>query len=262
LYRWSYPDYRGVAIQPCETGDAAHIDALRAAVGGNGAPTGFQRWSSSYSCNVASGPTTATGNWLVDCPNFRIGNGTDVTFAGGNVIFDGSISMTGGSLSFNTANPEPSLPAACMASLTWCLDTSSSQAAWVYQRSGDLSLSGGALYARRTMIYQHNGSFSINGGAPPRWLAPTEGPFAGLSVWSERSTNQFQINGGASMELEGVFFTPNANPFSLSGGAPFMPQRAQFISYRAAISGGAVLTLSPNSVHAITMPAPPVALIR
>jgi hypothetical protein len=256
----SYPDYLGVPIQGCGDPGRDYITQLRNAVGTTGTPTGFQVWPSS-NCNVPSGTTVVTGSWVVPCNTFRIANGTDVVFAGGNVIFNGGIAMTGGSLTFNSANPTANLATACQEIVTGCLTASSAGASWVYMRNGDLRMNGGALVARRTMIYQHSGDFTINGGSPPVWLAPTEGPFAGLAVWSEKSA-AYQINGGASMELEGVFFIPYANAFTLSGGAPFIPQKAQFIARRAAISGGAVLTLSPNFTHAITIPAPPVSLIR
>ena len=137
-----------------------------------------------------------------------------------------------------------------------------SAAAWAYLRDGDLKLTGGALTANRTVIHQDAGYFSVAGGSPPVWSAPTEGPFAGLAVWSELSSNKFQINGGASMQLEGTFFTPEAAPFTISGGAPVVPQQAQFVSYRLSVSGGASLPLSPNPANAVTLPADAPLLIR
>lgn len=100
--------------------------------------------------------------------------------------------------------------------------------------------------ANRTIIYQHKGHFRHGRRVAAAWVAPTEGPFAGLSVWSEEPSSGLQINGGASMELEGVFFTPNADAFTLNGGSPLLPQRAQFIAFRTTIAGGAVLTLAPQ----------------
>lgn len=260
--RSSYPAYEGITVNPCENGTASYIDQLRTGVGTSGLPAGFQRWSTSYGCVAPAGATTIQGNWLVDCATFEVNSGADVTFASGNVVFNGGIKMTGGTLTINSANPRAALSAACLTSVTGCLAESSAKAAWIYMRSGSLNMSGGGLIARNTTIYQHSGFFAINGGSPPIWLAPKEGPFSGLAVWSELPTNKFQITGGASMQLEGVFFIPFAKPFSLSGGSPFLPQQAQFIAHSAAIGGGAVLTLSPNSTHAITIPAPPVSLIR
>jgi hypothetical protein len=261
--RSTYPDYHGFPVAPCEdaTASSGYIHQLRTAVGATGVPAGFTRWGApTHSC-TPSGTFVLTGNWVVDCSDFRVGNGADVTF-NGNVIFNGDVRMSGsGRLTVNASNPSANLPSGCVNVVTGCLANSSSEAAWAYMRNGDLRLNGGFLTLRRTMLYQHDGNFTINGSAPPVWTAPSQGPFAGLAVWSEKPST-YSINGGASMELEGVFFTPFADPFALSGGAPFIPQRAQFISYRAKIDGGAVLTLSPNSMHAITIPAPPVSLIR
>ena len=258
----SYPQFHGIDVDPCTSGTPAYIDQLRAAMGGIGTPAGFQRWTDTYDCNNPTVPAGGlSGNWHVDCSNFRISN-ADVQFNDGNVVFDGDISMTGGSLTLNAANPTPTVSSSCAAALVGCLDQSTATSAWVFMRDGDLSLTGGVLVANRTMIYQENGHFSIAGGSPPVWSAPTEGPFTGLAVWSEAATNKYKINGGASMQLEGVFFTPEASPFTISGGAPVVPQMAQFVSYQLAISGGASLTLSPNPTLAVVLPADAPLLIR
>jgi hypothetical protein len=254
-----YPDYHGIPIADCEDGTGNYIDQLRAAVGGAGAPLGFQTWP--HGCNVPQGDYVLAGNWFVDCNDFRIGNHTRVEFTGGNVVFKNSITMQGGSLVFNSNNPNPNLSETCLTQVTSCLTESSAGAAWVYQRGGNLRLQGGALTAIHTSIYQHDGTFQINAGAPPVWSAPIEGPFTSLSLWSEKS-GSFGINGGAEMELTGIFFTPEADPFSLSGGAPVTPQRAQFISYRAAISGSGKLILAPLEIFPVVVPPPAALLIR
>lgn len=258
----SYPDYHGIKVAGCDAGTPPSIDNLRAQIGTTGTPSGYQRWSTTYGCNNPTVPATGLdGNWHVDCGTFKI-TSANVVFNGGNVVFDGEVSLTGGSLTFNAANPSASLPSGCMNVIVSCVTNSSANAAFVYMRNGDLQLTGGALNAYRTMIYQHNGFFSVAGGSPPVWTAPTEGPFAGLAVWSEKSSNKFKISGGASMRLEGTFFTPEAAPMSISGGAPVIPQQAQFVSYQLAISGGASLTLAPNETLAVTLPADPPLLIR
>jgi hypothetical protein len=228
----------------------------------SGTPLGFQRWSDFYGCNNPTVPATGLdGNWHIDCGTFRVSSAT-VTFNGGNLIFDGDIVMTGGLLEMNEANPTAVLAPACTAAVIGCLDNSSVTAAWAFMRNGDLRLTGGALETDHTMIYQESGYFSIAGGSPPIWSAPTDGPFSGLAVWSELASNKFKINGGASMQLEGTFFTPEANTFSISGGAPVVPQQAQFVSYRLSVSGGASLTLSPNPTNSVTLPADAPLLIR
>lgn len=258
----SYPDYHGIEIDSCSGISQPHIDQLRAEVGTSGTPAGFNLWTDFYGCNnPATPPTGVDGNWHVDCASLKI-TSADVVFNGGNVIVDGGISLTGGSLSFNTSNPAASLPFGCQTTLIGCVDDSSAAAAWVYMRDGNLSLTGGALNLHRTVIYQHDGFFTVSGGSPPVWTSPIEGPFAGLAAWSEKSSGKFKINGGASMVLEGTFFIPEAAPMSISGGSPVVPQMAQFVSYRLAVSGGASLNLSPNPVLAIALPADAPLLIR
>ena len=218
-----YPTFHGIAIANCGAATPPYIDGLKTAVGasGNPSPSTYQRWTTTgHSCNP-SGTTTVTGNWWVDCSGgLSIGNGTTVTFSGGNVVFDGGLSMTGGALNLNSANPAPTLTASCRPPTvtTPCLGTSSSGAAFAYVRAGDWNITGGVLTANHVAVYQAAGYLKVAGGAPPTWLAPTEGPFASLALWSEQSSNKFQMNGGAGVQLSGVFFTPEATPFSLAGG--------------------------------------------
>ena len=241
-----YPDYHGIPIDSCTGTSAPYIDQLRTAVGAAGTPLGFNRWTDFYGCNNPVVPVGGVdGNWHIDCGTFRISSNV-VVFNGGNMIVDGEIVLTGGSLTFNDANPTANLAPGCLTIVTGCLQESASTASWVVMRSGNLRLTGGGLVANHTMIYQDDGYFSIAGGSPPIWTAPTEGPFKALSVWSEKSSNKFTITGGASMELEGTFFTPEAAPMKISGGAPVVPLQAQFVSYRLVVSGGASITLSPN----------------
>src|SRR5204863_3004435 len=169
-----------------------------------------------------------TGNTWVDC-NLSVGNGSTVIF-NGNVVFDGSVSMTGGgTLSFNTGNASSSLPSACQTAITTtCLASSSQNAAWAYFRNGDLSVTGGSLTFHNTLVYQKGGSIKDSGGAAPVWSPPAEGPFAALSLWSEAHT-AYTITGGGGLDLRGVFFTPEADAFVISGGGGVNQQHAQVI---------------------------------
>jgi Flp pilus assembly protein TadG len=258
-----YPDYHGLSIRDCADPTPPYIDNLVAEVGAVGTPLGFQRWTDFYGCNDPVVPVGGvTGNWHVDCGQFRLPTNS-VTFAGGNVVFDGDLVLTGGSVAFNTANPNPNLAAACLAVVVGCIDESSAEAAWVVMRDGNLSVGAGSTFvARRTMIYQEDGFFEMTSGAAPVWTSPTEGPFAGLAVWTDKSSNKFKITGGAAMQLEGTFFTPEAVPMSISGGSPVIPLQAQFVSRTVQIGGGASITLSPNATLAVVLPPPPPLLIR
>ena len=227
----AYPSYHGITVAPCPNATPPYLDNLISAVtAANPGTSGFQRWSTSFSCNP-TGTVTANGNWWVDCPaGLSIGNGTNVTFTGGNIVFDQGLKMTGGTFTVNNANPTASLPSACFTPpvFTTCLTASSATSAFIYARNGNWSVTGGVINIKNTFVYQASGYLKVSGGAPPTWTAPTEGPFSGISYWSELSSANFQINGGAGVTLGGVFFTPDAKPFSLSGGGNWGQQHAQF----------------------------------
>jgi hypothetical protein len=263
-----YPAFHGIAIANCGAATPPYIDGLKTAVGtsGNPSPSSYQRWTTTgHSCNP-SGTTTVAGNWWVDCGGgLSIGNGTTVTFASGNVVFDGGLSMNGGVLNLNSpANPAPTLTASCRPPnvTTPCISTSSAGAAFAYVRAGDWNITGGVLTAYHVAVYQAAGYLKVAGGAPPTWLAPTEGPFASLALWSEQSSNKFQMNGGAGVQLSGVFFTPEATPFSLAGGGNWGQLNAQFISYQLAVSGGGSLAITPDPFNFISLPPRAGVLIR
>jgi hypothetical protein len=264
----SYPDYHGIAIAGCEDATPPYLDRLVSTIGSSGTPgrtsesgsTAYQRWTSSYSCSP-NGAVTVSGNWWVDCAGgLSIGNGTDVVFSGGNVVFDGGLSMTGGSLTFNSANTG-TIPASCLPPnvSTPCTGTSSANAAFVYVRSGDWNMTGGLLDIDHAFVYM-SGYLKV-ASAAPSWSGPTEGPFAGIALWTEKSSNKFQINGGAGVDLNGIFFTPEADPMSLSGGGDWGQLHAQFVSYRVAVSGGGILTMAPDP-QSIALPPRDLQLIR
>jgi hypothetical protein len=282
-----YPDFHGIAMETCPSTRPAFVDQMRAAVGGttygaatNSAPTGFTTVPAAGllpNCNPSGAIVLPAGNYFVDCPTLSIGNGTTVTFAGGNLVFRGGIKLTGsGVLNVNTANPTSTLNSACRD--VFCATQSSAHAAFLYQRSGDLEMTGGVLNVNRTMVYQDNGSVKVTGGAPPSWTAPKEAPlggtfadlcttsmpcspFQGLALWSEKSAD-YTINGGGTLNLEGVFFTPEAQPFKLTGGGGFTPLRAQFIAYQLTVSGGGTLRLVPDARQHVPQSRRAAILIR
>ena len=266
----SYPAYHGLSLSGCPYTTPAYIDNLVSAIGTSGAPDStFQKWSDFHDCDV-DGPVVATGNWWVDCTTggnlFKIQNGDSVSFPDGNVVFDGPISMSGTSaLSFNSSTNSGTLPNTCLPPtvtvLTACRDYSSANAAFVYMRSGDLSVGGGNLSFNHALLYQKSGAVKFTGGAAPTWTPPLEGPFRGLSLWSEKS-DSYSITGGGGLELKGTFFTPEAVPFTISGGGGLAQQSAQFISYQLKITGGGTLNMAPDPAIAVPQPAKAGVLIR
>jgi hypothetical protein len=129
-------------------------------------------------------------------------------------------------------------------------------------RNGDFTMNGGTVDLQHTTVIQQPGALKFAGGAKPAWSAPTQGPFAALSLWSEARSSQFQINGGAGMSLSGIFFTPEATPFSIPGGSPVSQQHAQFITFQLGISGGGTLNLAPDPQSVIQIPPDKGVLIR
>ncbi|HEY4409116.1 MAG TPA: pilus assembly protein TadG-related protein [Acidimicrobiia bacterium] len=261
----AYPAFHGVTLADCpaDSNLPPYIDQLIAAVGTSGQPVSpsFTQWSTSQNCNVPTGTIVVNGDSWVDCNTLSIGAGTNLTF-NGNVVFDGTVKMTGGSLSFNTGTTTSSLPSACQAAISpTCLASFSQNAAFTYFRNGDLNITGGALNFHRTFVYQKGGAVKDTGGSSPTWTPPTEGPFAGLSLWSEASA-AYTINGGGGLDLNGVFFTPEANPFKVTGGGGVNQQHAQFISYHLDISGSGTLNLAPDLINPVIIPPTGGTLIR
>jgi len=260
-----YPKYHGITIPDCPVDVTLppFVDQFVALVGTSGQPVGtsFARWTATKNCNVPTGTVVVNGNSWVDCNQLSIGAGTDLVF-NGNVVFDGTVKMTGGSLRFNTANPSSALPSACLTAVTaTCLSSSSQNAAWAYFRNGDLNITGGALRMAQTLIFQKGGAIKNTGGVAPVWSPPAEGPFKSLSLWSEASTD-YTISGGGGLDLKGVFFTPEADPFKITGGGGVNQQHAQFIAYHLDISGSGELRLAPDATEYIAIPPKAGTLIR
>jgi hypothetical protein len=246
-----------VAIKDCPNYATvpAYMDQLRSAIGNAGAISGYTDYNGPCTLNGAPVMMPA-GNLRITCPTFKVQ--TVVTFPGQNVVFDGDIQVTG-KLVFNQANP--------LASLTGCVGTiatcSSQQAALMYMRKGNLVVNGGGSFdLRNTALYEDGGYLNFGGGGTPAWSAPLEGPFRSLAYWDEYESGSYSVNGGASMSLSGIFFTPFADPFSISGGSPTAQQDAQFVSRKVSISGGGTLNLAPKESDAISLPPPAAILIR
>jgi putative Flp pilus-assembly TadE/G-like protein len=265
IFTPAYPAYHGVTMADCpvDVPLPPFVDQFTAAVGTSGQPvsSSFARWTDTYNCNVPTGSIVINGNSWVNCNQLSIGNGTDLVF-NGNVVFDGTVKMTGGSLRFNTANPTSNLPSACLGAITIsCLTSSSQNAAWAYFRNGDLNVTGGTIRLDHTLVFQSGGAIKDTGGVAPVWSPPAEGPFKSLSLWSN-AHDQFTVAGGGGLDLRGVFFTPEADPFKITGGGGVNQQHAQFVSYHLDISGSGTLKLAPDLEEYVAIPPKAGTLIR
>jgi Putative Flp pilus-assembly TadE/G-like len=227
----------------------SYIDNLDAAyASGSSAPSGFATFPRAGVptdvCSQAPGapdPDLPPGNWYVDCSTFDVKS--QFTFEGGNVVFRGDVTVATGSRLTINAN--------------------GAQDAWVVIRNGSLDKDAtGSLDLRHAFVYLKNGHIALNAGSGSlRWDAPNGGNFEDLALWSE-STDQELLGGQASLALEGVFFTPNADPFTFSGQAGQFQARAQFITRRLEATGQGTLVMSPDPDRAVLVEDASISLIR
>ncbi|NND02574.1 MAG: hypothetical protein HKN91_07290 [Acidimicrobiia bacterium] len=235
------------AIDGCPDAPAPYIDQLVAAYG-TGTPAGFQRWNADlgHPCHVTGPPSTVieeSGNIHVDCANLRTGR--SIHFTGGNVIFDGDISLNSGAVLAINADTSGSYPF-----------SPASNSAVFYMRNGEIEKAGQASFiAHHALGYLSSSSFiDMQGGASGTllWTAPTTGNFEDLAMWSEGSTDH-DFAGQATLELEGVFFAPWATiVYTGLGGQEQVD--AQFISRKLEAKGNGLLVVRPNFDRAVLVP--------
>lgn len=232
-----------------------YIDQLVAAVGSAGKPTPGVAWndySPTYPCSINGSDvvTVPQGNWRVNCDLSIKG---ELFFEGGNVVFDGDVSLQAdGLLDINSSNTTPSL-----APPTDILDISksSSTAAFVYFRDGEISKAGQAsVHLTNVMSYfSSTSTIDLGGGSGSvAMIAPTEGPFKNLAMWSESSLD-VDLAGQANIALEGVFFTPFAQ-VNYQGNGGQVQVAAQFISLKLRVGGNGRLFIKPRFDRLVTFP--------
>jgi hypothetical protein len=97
------------------------------------------------------------------------------------------------------------------------------------------------------------------------WTAPNRKPttpavqsdwdqLEDLALWTEAS-HVSSIGGGASMDITGVFFLPNANPFIISGhGNQTIAANAQFVARKLQVQGQGTLYMRPDPNDSFTLP--------
>jgi hypothetical protein len=90
---------------------------------------------------------------------------------------------------------------------------------------------------------------------------PPAGCLSPLALWSN-SRFQHNLGGQIGLDISGVFFTPNANTFNLSGQTDQVLDRAQFFSYALELSGGSAILMRPNPDSNISVPIRGSSLIR
>lgn len=219
-----------------------YVDNLRASIGTTGAPPGFSTYPGT--CKTTPGVpliTVPPGNWWVNCQNFDVAS--PIAFSGGNVVFQGNVTVgASGSLLINSLGIND---------------------AYAYFRRGSLIKAAQAsIVMKRTMVYLDDGHIDLGAGSGAlTWIAPTSGSFEDLALWSE-SSDMHLMGGQALLDIEGVFFTPNAYPFRFSGQGAQYQTKAQFVVYRMEVTGQGALVMQPDPERIVPVPILGVRLIR
>ncbi len=258
-----YPEYDldtpgsgGVPVADCPEAATRlpHIDILRAQFGGAASigipPAGYAQWTTTHDCSYqpADPDVIATGDWWIDCPGgLTIKN--NVTFSGGSIIADGPIEVGGGSLTINAGAPADEI---------------------VYLRSGRLyKVAQAALSMEQTFVYLADGWIDFGGGdGALTWTAPiggttnvAAGRFEDLALWSE-SRLVHKLGGQAGNQLEGTLFTPNADPFVLTGQSGQFQTAAQFLTRRLEVKGQGEVAMHPDPDRITLIPVRDLRLVR
>jgi len=76
-----------------------------------------------------------------------------------------------------------------------------------------------------------------------------------LALWTETAGSGFSMAGGGGLRVAGVFMVPNADPFTLSGGAGQDLTNAQYVVRRFAVGGNATLTMRVDPNNVIGLPS-------
>lgn len=254
----SYPDYPldlgnpglgGIEVAGCPFPTATYIDTLVATYTGPGVVPGFNSWAmAGYPCDVGSAVISVSGNWHVECPDGFIVNGGTVSF-NGSVVFDGGVDLRSDSV--------------------MNVNVGTSSDVFVYVRDGDgtspatiLKRAQASLQLDRTFVYLENGAVDLRAGDGGLvWTSPDAGSFEDLALWSEAPLPH-EIGGQAGNVLTGTFFTPMAEPFSLTGQAGQFQFEAQFITRRLEVKGQGEVKMTPDPEKTTPIPARAVKLIR
>lgn len=243
----SDPSQGHVFVPGCPQSPAPHIDDHVTAYGA-GTPTGtWNNWiSAGYLCTVDA-PLTLSGNWFIDCPGGLIVNGTALEFTDGDLVLTGGIDLR------STASLK--------------INQGSGKDHFVFVRKEGsngtiLKNAQSTLVLERTFVYLADGAVDLRGGdGGLTWTAPVSGTWEDLALWSEGRIPH-EIGGQAGNTLTGTFFTPYAEPFSLTGQGGQFQTEAQFITRRLEVKGQGEVKMKPDPDSSTLIPIRAVRLIR
>lgn len=122
--------------------------------------------------------------------------------------------------------------------------------------------------------YGSIGAINILGTSSVDWTAPNEldtrpdaadlmiHKYEDFALWTESHLSS-RLNGGGGMTLGGIFFLPNANPFTIAGNSgQNINVDAQFWVRKLTVTGGSTLRMIPNPPNQVPIPTNLVVLIR
>jgi hypothetical protein len=229
-------------IPGCTAGTPDHIYDLINFVGESGS-AGYTNWTTlGHPCDIPSSspPINVTGNIHINCASFTVRTTVTIT---GNTIFDGNVSVTGGTGHLSIQN-------------------SLGSPGWAFFRGGTLSKSGGAsLTLNYTAVYMAKTStVTMAGGSGTlTWIAPNSGNFDDLALWSD-SPSQHDWAGQANLTMEGVFFMPQATAdYAGTGGQN--QTGAQWIADKLTARGQGKLEIAPSFGRAVEFPTTPQTIL-
>jgi hypothetical protein len=238
-------------IPGCLSGDPYPIYDRINQVGQNGPVGGFTNWTADPTrvCDVPSSNPgiTISGNVRIDCDPFIVRG--SVTINGGNVVFDGDVLVTAGTIT----NPT-----------RFTIRNTISTPGWAFFRDGVLNKTGSAhLTFDRTAVYMSRTSgVAMSGGdGSLTWIAPDSGDFDDLALWSD-SPAIHQWAGQANLVMEGVFFSPWALA-DYAGTAGQNQTDAQWVADKLVARGQGKLVVTPRFEFPFKVDAVPrTAIIR
>ena len=122
--------------------------------------------------------------------------------------------------------------------------------------TGTISVSSGAFV-------DLSAANEITGRLPTAAELATSNPFEDLALWTEAGGNTNGMAGGSATKMTGVFFLPNADSFTLSGGGSLpIDLSAQFVADTMQVTGGATVNLVPNPEDSVPVTIYTVLLVR
>ncbi|MEY2432568.1 MAG: hypothetical protein QOC92_2293 [Acidimicrobiaceae bacterium] len=245
----------------CTTADPISTLRTLSTSSSSSAPAGYTTWSSPCSTQSAA-LTLPSGNVWVNCPTFTVkGNALNIP-GGGNVIFNGALSVeAGGFLKANTDGSADSngypVPTKSALQTTLIINSTAAGAFNVQSTSSNVALA-------QTMVYS-GGGVTVSGSGVIRWTPPTSpDPSAGglksMMYWSE-SAQPLALSGSPSIFAKGVAFQGNGK-LALSGSGLIDLEKVQMWVDTIGISGSGGVKLSYDPDNSVSTALSATALIR